>query len=190
MFIDLTLPLGAEPQENANQRAAGLFRLGHHGTHLDRLLRSVIPIEYCRSRALLFDVSAFSRERPVEARDIPLEMVMPGDFVLFRTGAIQRNPYASRGYLEEYIEFSWELLNSLLAKKIRFIGLDARGLRQNEEHRKADTLCEEAGVFVIENLTNLQMLYAEREFVIYTAWFDGGGTGLPCKVVAEQEPSG
>lgn len=185
MFIDLSLPLREMHEENTGQREADLFRLGHHGTHLDRLLGSTIPLEYCKSRAILFDVSDFSSRRSVECDDVPLDLVRKDDFVLFRTGAMLRNPYASKDYMKEFIEFSWEMIERLLAKDIRFIGLDARGLRMNEEHRKADTLCEKAGTYVIENIANTERLPPAAPFTLHTAWFDAGGTGMPCKLIAE-----
>jgi kynurenine formamidase len=185
MLIDLSLPLEKRQPENMEQRETDLFRFGHYGTHLDRLLNRSVSIDYFKSRALLFDISAFSRQRPVLDSDLAFELVQEGDFILFHTGAILRNAYASKEYLNEYIEFSWEVLHAFLKRKVHFIGLDARGIRRNEEHRKADILCEESGTFVIENLANTEKLPVCQSFTIYTAWFDTGGTGLPCKVVAE-----
>ena len=185
MFIDLSLPVEKHGAEHAEERESSLFRLGHYGTHLDRLLGTVVAMDYFKSRGLLFDVRSFSNQRPVDIADVPLERVQAGDFVLFHTGALLRNAYASKEYLGEYIEFSWDLITALLEKKIRFIGLDARGLRRNEEHRAADTRCEEAGVFVIENMANTERLPVCAPFTLYVAAFDTGGTGLPCKVTAE-----
>ena len=184
MLVDLSLPLKAAP-EGASERESGLFKLGHYGTHLDRLLGTAIPFYYFKSRGLLFDVSRISTERPVERLDIPLEMIQPGDFVLFHTGAMARHGYGGKAYMAEYIEFSWDLLHAILDRRIRFIGLDARGLRRNEEHRQADIACEEAGAFVIENLMNTGQLSPQVPFTMYTAWFDTGGTGIPCRVTAE-----
>ena len=119
---------------------------------------------------------------------MPLDMVRQNDSVLFHTGAMLRNPYASKEYLAEHIEFSWDLITALLEKDIRFMGLDARGLRMNEEHRKADMLCEDSGTFVIENLTNTELLLVNTPFMLYAAWFDSGSSGLPCRVIAEIPP--
>ena len=184
MLVDLSLPPEKPRREDAGRREAELFRLGHYGTHLDRLLGSTIPLEYFESRALLFDISGFSRERPVHSRDVALDTVREGDFILFHTGALLRNTYARKEYMTEFIEFSWEVINALLQRKIRFIGLDARGLREGEEHREADTLCEESGVYVIENIVNTEQLPPGEPFTLYTTWFDTRGTGLPCRLVA------
>ena len=184
-MLDLSLPLQKQESEKVNPRESDLFHLGHYGTHLDRLLNTSIPTDYCKNRALLFDISDISQQRPVGVDDVPLDSVREGDFILLHTGALLRNPYASKEYLQEYIEISWELINALLEKNIRFIGLDARGLRRNEEHREADTLCERAGTFVIENVASTEQLPTDKPFVVYVAWFDTGGTGLPCKVIAD-----
>lgn len=141
-----------------------------------------------KSRGLLFDVGQAAPLRPLTIDDIKPELVRPGDFIILRTGTMLRNAYASEGYFAEYIEASWELINLLLERKIRFIGLDARGLRQNNEHRQADLLCENNGAYVIENLANTEKLPANRPFCLYAAWFDTGGSGVPCRVCAEIEP--
>ena len=67
MFIDLTLPIRKEDAGSAaSERDRAIMRLGHYGTHLDRVCGTTVPLEYVCSRGLLFDVSAFSRTRMVE----------------------------------------------------------------------------------------------------------------------------
>lgn len=187
MFFDLSLPLkpNSASLDSGTERETELFRSGHFGTHLDRVLKTDVPLEYFKSRAIKIDISSFSNVRPVTLQDIPESLVQAGDFVLFHTEAIVRNPYASRGYMEEYIEFSWELIDFLLGRRIHFIGLDARGVRQNQDHREADIRCEKAGAYVIENLTGTGQLPVNTPFVIYVSCFNLGGTGIPCKVIAE-----
>jgi kynurenine formamidase len=186
MYIDLSLPIIVDTSETqVNAREEALMRVGHLGTHLDHLLKSTIPLEYVKSRAVKFDVTLFSQKRAVEPGDFPLESVQAGDFVIFQSGAIQRHGYGSREYLDEYFELSWESIDRLIERKIRFIGIDARGVRRNQEHRKADMRCEQAGVFIIENMNNTEQLPTEQSFVIYTQCFDLGGTGLPCRMTAE-----
>jgi kynurenine formamidase len=186
MFIDLSLPIGADSSATqANAREEALMRLGHQGTHLDRLLKTVIPLEYVRSRAVKFDVEAFSSKREVTLEDIPLERIQGGDFVIFHTGGIKRHGYGSRAYLDEYFEISWKAIDWLIKRKIRFIGVDARGIRGNHEHRQADELCEQGGVYVIENMNDTALLPATGAFTAYSFCFDLGSSGLPCRVIAE-----
>ena len=186
MIIDLSLPLMLEkPLASGSPRDEALARLGHTGTHLDRILGSAIPIEYTKSRGVLIDVSAFSRQRETQPGDLPTGLVRAGDFVLFRTGAIRRHAYGSPDYRREHVALSWKTIDSLVESRVRFIGVDARAIRPDEDHRDADSRCEQAGAYVIENLTGLEALPEGVPFTVYTAWFDLGGSGIPCRVTAE-----
>ena len=188
-YIELSLPLAADQTEwQANNREENLMRLGHKGTHLDKVLGSTVPLDYFKSRALVIDVSAFCQSRAVEAADIPWEQIHTGDFVLFHSGAMQRHGYGSRAYLDEYFELSWPVIDALIERKVRFIGLDVRGVRQNAEHREADARCEQGGVYVIENLTGTERLPVLSPLTIYAMCFDLGGSGVPCRVIAELKP--
>jgi kynurenine formamidase len=186
MYYDLSLPFaGGRMDMQVNDREKALANAGHHGTHLDRLLHTQIPLEYFKSRAIKIDVSAFSRARTVEVTDLPLEDIRSGDFVFIHSGAMRRHGYGTRPYLEEFFEISWEALEALLSRKIRYIGVDSRGIRPNQEHAEADTRAEKAGAYVIENMNNTELLPGLTPFTAYTVTFDMGGTGIPCRVIAE-----
>ncbi|NMC49085.1 MAG: cyclase family protein [Desulfovibrio sp.] len=192
MFHDLSLPLRttipASVQETFNK--GFLISQGHVGTHLDRLLGSEIPLHYFKSRAVVFDVSGFCPDREVGTKDIAFELIQPGDFVMLHTGYVSRYGYGSQDYLKSSFDVSWDLVQHLLDRKLHYIGVDARGLRRNEEHLKVDEHCERAGVFVIENINDMEKLPVRKAFTVYTMCFDAGGTGLPCRIVAEtaEEP--
>jgi kynurenine formamidase len=183
MLIDLSLPVAAADQAGAEGRDAALARLGHAGTHLDKVLGTTVPLEYFRSRGLLFDVRG--REGEVGVGDIPLDLAQPGDFILFRTGLLAEHGYASAAYMKAPFALAWELIAALERLRVRFIGVDARGLRNGAEHRQADERCERAGIYVVENMNNLDQLPATTAFTAHAAWFDFGGTGIPCRVLAE-----
>jgi kynurenine formamidase len=186
MYIDLSLPINKNLTElQASTREEALMRLGHKGTHLDRLLNTEVPLEYVKSRALKFDVSEFMPGHDVELTSLSLDCIQAADFIVFHTGGIKRHGYASKAYMEEKFALSWGLIESLLMKRIRFIGIDARGIRENQEHRRADELCEQAGTYVIENIDNTAMLPENAPFTIYAFCFDLGGSGLPCRIIAE-----
>jgi Predicted metal-dependent hydrolase len=189
MLYDLSLPLrGAEARsEHFNQRDSGIARLGHVGTHLDRVLGTTVPLDYFRSRGLLFDVSGFCGEREVLPGDISLETVQRADFILFRTGYLTAHGYGTPPYMQAFFALSWKLIDALLDKDVHFIGLDARGVRPNEEHKEADSRCERRGVFVIENLNTLEVLPREIPFTAFVMCFDAGGSGVPCRVIAETD---
>ena len=187
-MLELSLPIeaGDEKLSGLAGDKEALVKLGHRGTHLDRLLKSVIPLNYFKSRGLCFDVRRTEVPGLVAVSDIDLDLIRPGDFVMFRSGVMEKFAYGSREYMNAPFELDWKLIEALLELKIHFIGLDARGIRLNEEHREADTRCEKAGVFVIENLCNLEKL-PDGPFEVYAAWFDLGGSGLPVRVVAEAD---
>jgi kynurenine formamidase len=186
MYIDLSLPISDDCTGiQASAREESLMPSGHKGTHLDRLLNTKVPLEYVKSRALKFDVSKFTASHDVEPTDLAVDCIQAGDFVVLHTGCIERYGYASKAYMEEHVALSWALIESLLARKIHFIGVDARGIRENQEHRRADELCERSGTYVIENINNTTMLPANVPFTIYAFCFDLGGSGLPCRVIAE-----
>ncbi|MDR2367275.1 MAG: cyclase family protein [Deltaproteobacteria bacterium] len=190
--IDLSLPFDLEAPDLASfedksqaKRFSSLTSVGHWGTHLDRLLGTKVPPAYFKSRGLCLDVRHLVPSGAMAKEDIDLGLIRKGDFVIFRTGVMESHPYGSEGYLKARFDVGWDLLEALLGIGVRFLGLDARGLRADSEHAKADTTCERAGVYVIENLTSLAALPAGRPMTVYAAIFDFGGTGLPAKVFAE-----
>jgi kynurenine formamidase len=186
MLIDLSLPIIFEKSElQTTDREEALMNMGHKGTHLDRILRTTVPLYYFKSRAIALDVSAFSQRRTMDATDLPLEHIQAGDFVLIHTGTMQRHSYGTKEYFNNFFELSWEAIDALIERKIHFIGIDTRGIRQNVEHHEADARCERSGIYVIENITNTEKLPTLSAFFIYIAIFDMGGTGIPCRVIAE-----
>lgn len=123
----------------------------------------------------------------IHLSDIDLNAIEAGDFVLFRTGQIERYAYGDPAYFENHPQLSHDLIDALLARHIRFIGIDCAGIRQHAEHEPADRFCEQHGVYIIENLTNLSQISAPR-FDIYTMWLgDPNMTGLRCRVIADCE---
>ncbi|MDR0620502.1 MAG: cyclase family protein [Deltaproteobacteria bacterium] len=191
-IIDLSLPFNLEAPDlesfgdkSQAKRFSSLTAVGHWGTHLDRLLGTKVPPEYFKSRGLCLDVSSRVPSGSLNLADVDLAQIHKGDFLIFRTGIMESHPYASEAYLSAKFDLDWELLKALLDLGVRFLGLDSRGLRADSDHAKADTACEKAGTYVIENLTNLANLPASRPIAVYAAVFDFGGTGLPAKVYAE-----
>ncbi len=186
MYVDLTtvvsqdspLVLWAKSQDNPH------VAMGHVGTHLDTYEKSNIPLEYFKSEGVLFDVRETTEVTP---KDIDLDLVKENDFVLFRTGRIEAHAYGEPAYFEDHPQLSQELIRKLAEKKIRFIGIDCPGIRQHSEHEAADRLCEQHGIYVIENLKNIPSITAPR-FTVYTMWLDDEiMTGLRCRVIVECE---
>ena len=87
MLIDLTTvvphdsPLFAATKSQENSPVA----MGHLGTHLDTHEKSDIPLDYFRSRGVIFDVRG---KDEIQISDIDAEKISGGDFVIFYTGGI------------------------------------------------------------------------------------------------------
>lgn len=184
MYVDLTTVVSADSPLTlwAKSQNNPYVAMGHVGTHLDTYEKSNIPLEYFKSEGIVFNVRNFSEVMP---ENINLDLVKEGDFVLFRTGRMEAHDYGEPGYFENHPQLSQELIKRLLEKKIRFIGIDCPGIRQNNEHEAADKLCEQHGVYVIENLKNIENISTQR-FTVYTMWLDDEiMTGLRCRVIVE-----
>ncbi len=188
MIIDLTTKLSGEQieqwlEKSEHRHVAG----GHIGTHLDTYCKTAIPLDYFKSRGVLVDAAGISEEREIGIGDMENADIRAGDFVLIRTARIEHHPYGSAGYFKDHPQLSDDLIGWLIEKKIHFIGVDCCGIRRADEHGPADRRCEEGGVYVIENLCNLQLI-GQAQFTVYTMWLDDPTmTGLKCRVIAEME---
>ena len=188
MYVDLSIkvekdnPIYANFADNANK----LLQFGHLGTHIDTYLQTSIPLEYMDLEAILFDISLIA-DRDVELADFDHEKIKAYDFVLFKTDMTTKYQYGTKEYFQNQPQLSHAVIDFLIQRKVRFIGLDAGGARRGQEHIAVDKLCEENGIYVIENLTHLDVVANKNieRFEITTLWIElAGQTGLPCRVVA------
>ncbi|CDI50044.1 cyclase family protein [Clostridium tetani] len=187
MIIDLTTKVSQEEiEEWLNTKENKYIASGHIGTHLDTYLKSSIPLEYFKCKGVLIDVSQIASKREVEIKDVKHVDIPQNSFILFRTAQIEKYRYGSKEYFYNHPQLSHELINYLINKKVNFIGIDCAGIRRGEEHGPADILCEENGIYVIENLCELNKI-ASSNFTVYTMWLDDSiATGLKCRVIVEQ----
>ncbi|GBG56919.1 cyclase [Sporomusaceae bacterium FL31] len=192
MKIDLSVTVTEEILNlMSSMTAAGqippVVQFGHIGTHFD-VMDKKFPLENTERRGILFDVSHV-KEREIEADDINIDKITDHDFVMFYTGCLKENKFGTPEYLQTHLELSNALITELLNKKVSMIGIDFPGIRKPAEHPQADQYCADHGVFVIENLANLDELLAtakEQPFLVHTYPVNYEGlTGLPCRVVAE-----
>lgn len=184
MMIDLTLPVTPEMLGTAWENTAKSL-VGHLGTHFD-VMDKEFPLAYTRRRAVVFDVSSI-RDRDITAADIDLALVDADMFVGFYTGYLGEVAYGTPQYFKEHPQLSPELIEALLGKRISIIGIDCAGIRRAPEHVPTDRRCADLGVFVIENLWDLQKVTGSS-FTAHTYPVRYVGiTGLPCRVVAHTE---
>ena len=103
-------------------------------------------------------------DRAVTIADIPANLdIKPGDFVLIHTNWSQ---YLGTEKYLDHPELSIEILSWLADKKINMVGIDAPGLGKGRNHQLFDKYLVERNVYVIENLTNLELIKNKR-FTVY-----------------------
>ena len=190
MKIDLTYQLSQELLNDFITTASDktFSKFGHFGTHFD-LMDKTFPLDYCERNGIAFDVSHICN-RDIEAADIEMASISEKDFVLLYTGMIERFPYGSKEYFTKQPQLSQDLINALIVKKVSLIGIDMGGVRRGAEHALADQLCADHGVYIIENLINLESICCitneKKNFIVHTYPLNlSGYTGLPSRVIAE-----
>lgn len=183
MLIDMTLKITPKmvAEAQGNEKKA---MLGHLGTHFD-VMNKEFPLEFTEREGVVFDVTGVT-ERDIERRDINEDFIHPGIFVAFYSGFIDREGYGSRRYFAEHPQLSHELIDYLIERKVSLIGVDFAGVRRGKEHTPKDQYCADHGIFIVENLCNLQSVVKEGpEFIACTYPMNYTEmTGLPCRVVA------
>lgn len=160
---------------------------GHLGTHFD-VMNKEFPIEYIERNGIVFDVSGI-KDRDINIDDIDIEKVEENMFVAFYTGFIETEGYGGKKYFTEHPQLSNELIDALIEKKISIIGIDFAGIRRGNEHTPKDQYCADRGIFIIENLCNLQKILNGKRFMAFIANTYPVNytemTGLPSRVVAK-----
>ena len=193
MKIDLSVAVTKDILDTmSNLDGAGqippVAKFGHMGTHFD-VMNKEFHLDNTERNGKIFDVSHI-RNRDIEVTDMDVDTIKANDFVLFHTGYLKEKKYSTAAYFAGHPELSDALITYLVHKKVSMIGIDAAGIRKAAEHPKADMYCADHGIFVVENLDNLDIVLKEaatrRSFVIHTYPVHYKGlTGLPCRVVAE-----
>jgi kynurenine formamidase len=193
MKIDLSVPVTQAILDKLSAFSktrgdGGVELFGHMGTHLD-LMNKDFDLDRTETPGLVFDVSAIG-DREIQPEDIDSSKVREGDFVMFHTGALDRFGYGNVEYFRlEAPQLSHALIDGLIDGKAAYIGVDMGGARKAAEHRRVDEHCAERGVFIVENLANLERLSRLAQDGRFTARIYPlnlvGATGLPCRVIAE-----
>ena len=181
MFVDLTLKITPKMTQDAQGNLKKAL-VGHLGTHFD-VMDKEFPLEYVRRDAVVFDVSGVSN-RNIDISDIDLNEVKPDMFAAFYTGYINKVEYGSKEYFTSHPALSVELIDALLERGVSIIGIDCAGVRTGKEHTPMDQHCADQGVFIVENLCNLDMVIGRCVINTYPMNY-AEMTGLPCRIVAE-----
>ena len=197
--IDITTSVSADLLAKAQQNLKLAFN-GHVGTHFD-VMNKVFPLDYMELEAIVFDVTDCEAKAEIGrdgvlvdeigVNDIQLDAVKEGMAVIFHTGFIEQEGYATPKYFRQHPQLSFELIHALLDKHVRIIGVDFTAVRNGKEHTPTDQLCADQGVFIVENLCNLSAVLrggkqAVCRMATYPVKFEGQ-TGLPCRVIVRTE---
>ena len=195
MKLDLTLKverklleqlLGSTLQDTT-QTIENLQKSGHVGTHFD-VMDKEFSFKNIITKGKVFDISHIQTGE-VKLKDLDLSSVQENDFVMFHSGILKKYDFATKEYFVTYIELSDELVDYLIDKKVSFIGVDMAGVKNQKGHERIDHYCADRGVFIIENLDNLDVLLKDAKgnaFTVYTFPVNWHGfSGLPCRTVAE-----
>ncbi len=186
MLIDLTIQVTPKIQRDA-QNNLDKASYGHLGTHFD-VMNKEFPLDFIERKGIVFDVS-FIKDREIDSVDIDDDLIEKDMFVAFYSGFIESEPYGNEKYFKEHPQLSINLINALLKKGISIIGIDFAGVRRGKGHSYMDQYCADNGVFIVENLCNLNSILINRnnnQFIANTYPMNFiGMTGLPCRVVAK-----
>jgi kynurenine formamidase len=195
MKIDLSVPVSQEILDKLSafsKTRSDVDLFGHMGTHLD-LMGRAFDLDRSETPGVVFDLDGqlgAIEHREVLPEDVDLSKVREDDFVVFHTGALDEFGYGNDEYFRlEAPQLSYALIDALIDRKAAFIGVDMGGARKAAEHRQVDEYCAQRGVFIVENLANLERLAREAEDGRFAARIYplnlAGATGLPCRVLAE-----
>lgn len=149
----------------------------HTGTHVDipmhlvrddRRVSDFPPVSFL-GKGVLLDVRG---QNPILMKDCYRKTVQEGDIVLLYTGFDEF--YMDTKYFTEYPVVSGELGGFLISRKIKMLGMDtpAPDYAPFVLHKRL----LEKGIFLLENLTNLQSLVGIDDFEVIA---------LPLKIQAE-----
>ncbi len=186
MLIDLSVNVTKFVRKEASKNDKNAS-FGHLGTHFD-VMNKEFPLSYVKREGVVFDVSGVI-DRDIEVEDVDISQVKKDMFIAFYTGFIGRVEYGTHSYFTEHPQLSHRLIDTLVEHGISMIGVDFAGVRRGKEHTPKDQYCADNGVFIVENLCNLEKVLLDKHhnrFIVntYPIHFDGI-TGLPCRVVAE-----
>lgn len=191
MKIDLTLEISkcllSSNLKKAINEDKAFGAIGHIGTHFD-IMDKEFPLDYINISGKIFNVSHI-RNSEISLKDIDLNEIKENHFVIFYTGYLKDMGYGTAEYLTDHPELSKELIDYLISRKVSLIGIDAPGVKKGSEHRYIDQYCADRDVFIVENINNLDLLWAEAKnnsFTMYTFPLNiKGTTGLTSRVIAE-----
>jgi kynurenine formamidase len=206
--VDLTLPLAsgekgiyiepAQRLETDGWNATTLSLYSHCGTHIDAPVHfgvgaqtiDTIPVENLIGPAWVADI------RPVEPRVLIepehlgaiAEQFKPGESLLLCTG--WSDYYGQDKYRNELPRVSAKLAQWCVDKNVKMLGVEppsVADVNDIEELNTVHRILFEAGIIVVEGLSNLALLSKPKVTFIALPLKIAGGDGAPARAVAIEE---
>lgn len=200
-IIDLSVPINeqtpiypGDPKTKIEQ--AGVFEkdgyndhyvsIGTHvGTHMDAPLHMIpdgktldqIPVEQFIGRGIYVKVE----DKKFDLAKVQQANIQAGDVVLFDTG--MSDIYHKPEYFD-HPQMPEDLANYLVEKKVKIVGVDMAS--PDHEPFKIHKILLNAGILIVENLTNLAEL-SDKEFTIFALPIKLQIDGAPARVIAQVE---
>ena len=205
-IIDLTLTLrpgmrGVETEpkflyERDGWNASTLHLYSHCGTHMDAQVHFAagpetidqMPPERCMGRAWLVNLAGIAPKALIEISSLggAATNFQPGDSLLLRTDWSQHaaNPTMYRDGLPRLSE---ALARWCVERKVRLLGVEPPSIADVNNLAEV-TLIHRillgGRVVIVEGLTNLDQLQAEKVFFVALPLKPLGGDGSPCRALA------
>jgi arylformamidase len=168
-----------------------LSMYSHTGTHMDAPAHMVAgartldsyPASAFYGKAVLVDVSACQLERIGLERLMPYESrLMEADFCVLRTGWAEK--WGSSAYFEDFPALTPDAAGWLAGLKLRAVGTDAISIdRMEDESFAVHHVLFKAGMFIIENLTNLDQVGVEFTLACFPLYIKDAD-GSPIRAAA------
>ncbi|MCB9988962.1 MAG: cyclase family protein [Rhodospirillales bacterium] len=181
LYQDMTYEEGAI---NHSRVESGL----HVGTHIDAPFHMVdggayvsdIPVSHFQGRGHIIDARG---KKSATAALLENKPIGKGDIVLVYTGWDKK--FREPDYYEDYPEIAEDFAHALIAMQVALLGIDTPS--PDREPYPIHRLLLPENILIIENLTNLESVPADRPFKIHAYPAKYKADGAPVRVVAEIE---
>jgi len=205
-FTDLTLPLrtgmrgvAVEPSKTLERdgwNASLLHLYSHCGTHMDAQIHFAageetidqIPLNRCMGPAWVVPLDSTEPRAVLQTDDLgrAVERFAPGDSLLLRTGW-SRHAEDPGLYRDQLPRIGEHLARWCVEHQVRLLGVEPPSVA-DVNNRDEVTLIHQillaGGVNIVEGLTNLTSLSAERVLFAAMPLRVEGGDGAPCRAFA------
>jgi len=153
------------------------------GTHIDAVETDVIiEKERLIGPGVKLDISDIIG-RPVILKDIETSLIKEGVYIFFQSNKGENSEKKDTSQTSP--EISMEVLEYLVSKKVNMVGIDASGLATGKNHTLSDRYLGKHKNYVIENLTNLDLIPL-KNFKVYCLPLNIEGLdALPVRILVE-----